>query len=110
MMKRQGYRLHAGGGAFRRYLISFFMIEYDDQGRECGVRLTREETPLDMHRDTAPTFSLDPEDAQTLMDDLWRAGLRPTEGRQSEGVTAAQNRHLEDMRKLTFSKLGVEMP
>lgn len=109
-MIHQGYRLHAAGGAFRRHLISFYMIEYNEQGAACGVRLTREEAPLDMRRDTAPTFSLDPDDAQALMDDLWNAGLRPTEGRQSEGVTAAQNRHLEDMRKLTFSKLGIEMP
>ena len=40
--------------------------------------------------------------AQELMDRLWTAGLRPTEGRGSAGALAATERHLEDMRKLVF--------
>ena len=110
MMKRQGYRLHVENSAFKHYAFNFFLLDHDDRGIEHGVRLVREEDPLDLRIRVDPTFQLAPDDAQNLMDDLWRAGLRPTEGRQSEGVTAAQNRHLEDMRKLTFSKLGVEMP
>lgn len=42
------------------------------------------------------------EAAQTLMDDLWQAGLRPTEGAGSAGAMRATERHLEDMRKLVF--------
>ena len=48
--------------------------------------------------------------AQRLMDELWTAGLRPTQGKQSEGVTAAQGRHLEDMRAIAFAKLEVAKP
>lgn len=48
--------------------------------------------------------TLDYEDAQTLMDDLWNAGLRPTEGSGSAGALAATQRHLEDMRTLVFKK------
>jgi hypothetical protein len=44
------------------------------------------------------------DDAQTLMDDLWRAGLRPTEGAGSAGALAATQRHLEDMRTLVFKE------
>lgn len=51
-----------------------------------------------------PAFVLDTDDAQTLMDDLWRAGLRPTEGAGSAGSLAATERHLADMRKLVFEK------
>lgn len=36
-----------------------------------------------------PTFSLPPETAQQLMDELWRSGLRPTEGSGSAGALAA---------------------
>jgi hypothetical protein len=43
-----------------------------------------------------------PEDAQQFMDELWRAGIRPTEGAGSVGQLAAVNRHLEDMRTLVF--------
>lgn len=51
-----------------------------------------------------PTGSLKMDDAQTLMDDLWRAGLRPTEGAGSAGALAATQRHLEDMRTLVFKE------
>ena len=57
-----------------------------------------------------PTFTLSDEDAQRLMDDLWNCGLRPAQGRQSEGVTAAQGRHLEDMRTIAFGKLNMAAP
>jgi hypothetical protein len=51
-----------------------------------------------------PTFSLDVDQAQTLMDDLWNCGLRPTEGTGSAGALAATQKHLEDMRRLVFNK------
>ncbi len=40
--------------------------------------------------------------AQLLMDELWRAGLRPTEGTGSAGALAATQHHLEDMRKIAL--------
>lgn len=51
---------------------------------------------------TEPTIRFEAEEAQSLMDELWRAGLRPTEGRGSAGSLAATERHLEDMRALVF--------
>lgn len=59
---------------------------------------------------TEPSARMTPEDAQFLADALWAAGIRPSQGKQSEGVTAAQGRHLEDMRALAFHKIGVERP
>lgn len=41
-------------------------------------------------------------EAQQLMDDLWRCGLRPSEGTGSAGSLRATERHLEDMRTLVF--------
>lgn len=49
-----------------------------------------------------PSFMLDDQAAQTLMDDLWHCGLRPTEGAGSAGAMRAVERHLEDMRTLVF--------
>jgi hypothetical protein len=40
--------------------------------------------------------------AQELMDDLWRCGLRPTEGRGSAGALAATQNHLADMRAIAM--------
>ncbi len=43
-------------------------------------------------------------EAQALMDRLWMAGLRPTEGSGSAGALAATERHLKDMQTLVFNK------
>lgn len=48
------------------------------------------------------SFRLTIDQAQTLMDDLWTAGLRPTEGHGSAGAMAATQKHLDDMRRLVF--------
>jgi hypothetical protein len=57
-----------------------------------------------------PAMVLDIEEGQQLMDELWRAGLRPTEGTGSAGSLAATERHLSDMRTIVASKLNVELP
>jgi hypothetical protein len=41
-------------------------------------------------------------EAQALMDRLWTAGFRPTEGSGSAGALAATERHLVDMRRMVF--------
>jgi hypothetical protein len=46
------------------------------------------------------SFILTNDNAQTLIDDLWQAGLRPTEGTGSAGALRAVERHLDDYRKL----------
>jgi hypothetical protein len=47
-------------------------------------------------------FRLERDHAQTLMDDLYRAGLRPADARATQGQIEAVQYHLEDMRKLVF--------
>lgn len=41
-------------------------------------------------------------EAQHLMDELYRAGVRPTEA-ESPGQVAAMQRHLDDLRRLVFA-------
>ena len=55
------------------------------------------------------TFSLNQEETQELIDNLWRLGFRPSEGTGSAGALAATQRHLEDMRKLVFEKENGEV-
>lgn len=57
-----------------------------------------------------PTVSLQREAAQELMDELWRVGIRPSEGSGSAGSLAATERHLADMRAIAFNGLSVEPP
>lgn len=62
-------------------------------------------TVFDLARDgeiVEPAMRIEFDDAQRLMDALWHAGLRPTEGRGSAGALAATQRHLDDMRHLVF--------
>ena len=57
---------------------------------------------------TKPTLIIRQEDAQILMDELWRAGLRPTEGTGSAGALAATEGHLKDMQNLAYHLLNVK--
>jgi len=51
-----------------------------------------------------PVFTLTQEEAQTLANALWEAGIRPTGGHGSAGEREAMQRHLDDMRKLVFER------
>ena len=54
-----------------------------------------------------PAIRLDDTAAQMLMDQLWKCGLRPSEGSGSAGALAATQKHLEDMRQITFNMLDI---
>ena len=61
------------------------------------------------------SLSISLEAAQTLMDDLWACGVRPTEGKGSAGALKATEKHLEDMRSLVFktvfnSRMDIDPP
>lgn len=53
-----------------------------------------------------PTLTIEYKAAQALLDSLWSAGLRPKDV-GTAGQLGATERHLEDMRKIAFAKLGV---
>ena len=55
-----------------------------------------------------PTMRISRMAAQTLMDDLWQVGIRPTEGAGSAGSLRATEKHLSDMRQIAFKQLGLE--
>ncbi len=54
-----------------------------------------------------PLMSVPQESAQQLMDELWNAGLRPTEGTGSSGALAATQKHLEDMKAVAWHALKI---
>jgi len=56
-----------------------------------------------------PTIRISRTAAQTLIDDLWQAGFRPTEGSGSAGSLKATEKHLQDMRKIAFKQLGLDV-
>lgn len=82
--------------------VQVALIEWGPDGRTSSMvtdvttTLVPEGTPL------VPLFGLDATQAQRLMDDLWHAGLRPTEGSGSAGALAAVEKHRDDMREIAF--------
>ena len=55
-----------------------------------------------------PFFCVEYGELQGLMDEMWRAGIRPNNGEGSIGQLGATERHLEDMRKLVFKTAGIK--
>lgn len=62
-----------------------------------------ESTEMEEGMRYSPSLSIGFDQAQALMDSLWRCGLRPTEA-DSPGALAATKAHLEDMRRLVFKE------
>jgi len=56
-----------------------------------------------------PALVLSHQEAQSLIDELWSAGLRPSEGSGSAGQLASVQNHLSDMRKIAFTSLNITM-
>jgi hypothetical protein len=54
-----------------------------------------------------PLLRMDPVSAQILIDELWKAGVRPHEI-GGAGELAATQRHLDDMRKIAFNFLDMK--
>jgi len=51
----------------------------------------------------SPTFTFEMDLAQSLLDALWKIGIRPSEPQRDHGGELAATRfHLEDMRRLLF--------
>ncbi len=75
-------------------------------GDAVGVHVNMKK--VESNVEVSPTVSIGINEAQTLMDDLWAAGIRPTEGSGSAGSLRATERHLSDMRKIVFNKLGID--
>jgi hypothetical protein len=77
----------------------------EDEGRRVGQHVVMcELTPEDERRHFEPTFAMSIQAAQMLMNDLWTCGIRPSNGQGSTGQLDAVQSHLEDMRRLVFTK------
>jgi hypothetical protein len=66
----------------------------------CAKPITMEAT--DIGALIEPCLSLRMEEAQLLMDNMWDAGVRPSQSVGTAGQLDATKYHLEDMRRLVF--------
>lgn len=83
---------------------------YVTKGTTYPVEMEWEDVECTEGTHRPPTFTLDYEACQALMDSLYGSGFRPTQGTGSAGQREALEKHLEDMRVLAFTKLKVEKP
>ena len=89
-------------------LYAFQRVDHNRRSDKCG-RLVFD-VPYEAGDQPQATARLEPEDAQVLMDSLWDAGLRPTQGHGTAGQLSATQAHLDDMRAITADKLKVQLP
>lgn len=84
-----------------------FIMERDPISREVSVVKSLEVETVELARAhaTHPLFALDDQGAQSLMDTLYRAGVRPSDAEDGTGTKL----HLADMRKIVSAKLEVEL-
>lgn len=57
---------------------------------------------------TEPTFSINGRDWQSIFDELWSAGLRPTDHELKSVERVAQSRHISDLQKIAFKLLKID--
>lgn len=60
--------------------------------------------------DAAPSLSIREEEAQFLIDELYRAGFRPSDQPNTASALTATNHHLRDMRAIVAKTTGVVLP
>ena len=77
------------------------------QGDRIAASITMEKH--DQEAMCSPTFSIGETEAQELIDALWSAGFRPSEGSGSAGSLKATEKHLSDMRRIAMKSLEIEV-
>lgn len=91
--------------AWFRNRFEFMFIQKLADGRAAVGRSITMQTIEEGEAYGEPTFALRPDEAQAMIDELWRVGLRPTEGTGSAGSLAATERHLKDMQAIAMGLL-----
>lgn len=93
--------MYLGGGQ-----IQLFAYQSGSGGHYAAKKL--ELVQHEQNSAIEPFIDIDKEEAQVLMDDLWDAGVRPTEGSGSAGAMKAVQDHLADMKRIAFHALKME--
>lgn len=89
---------------FQLNAIEVLLTEHREDGTYHAQPLMLMEAPAN-HECVNPTMKLTRDEAQQLVDELWRCGVYQTNGAGSAGSLQATQRHLEDMRAITFGTL-----
>ena len=66
-----------------------------------------EKIEIGLHVD--PVLSMKKQEAEALMNELWRVGIRPSNGEGNVGQIGAIKHHLNDMRAIVEKQLKVKL-
>jgi hypothetical protein len=83
--------------------IEIYILDKTDNQLRSARNVVME--PVERGQWIEPSLNITKDAAQSLMDQLWNCGLRPTEGSGSAGSLAATERHLRDMQAIATGLL-----
>ncbi len=86
--------------------LYLWVTNYMNGEKQTSVAKNIEFENINTGEEAMPIARLCLSEAETLMNELWKAGVRPTNGEGSVGQLGATERHLEDMRTLVFKSAG----
>lgn len=86
-------------------MVELRMIHRDESGNTSAAQSVQMVARDHKSGPVDPFLRLELSEAQELMDALWTAGLRPTEGRGSAGAMDATQKHLADLQRVAFTLL-----
>ena len=98
------YRFNAQTPPFDN-VVELRMIHCDESGNTSAAQSVQMVARDHKSGTVEPFLRLEPSEAQGLIDALWTAGLRPTEGRGSAGAMEATKEHLKDLQRVAFTLL-----
>lgn len=84
-----------------RRQIDLFVVDED----AIGTSIVMEKSEYNLHPEPTIVLADRNNAAQILMDDLWNAGIRPTEGSGSAGSMGAIQNHLKDLQRMLFDDI-----
>lgn len=89
--------------------LSLFGLGLDHTGQSVSIAKELTLEPRAEYESANRFAQLSMAAAKELMDDLWRAGVRPTDAVSGDATMQATKDHLADMRKLVahYSKCGL---
>jgi len=89
---------------FDRNRFALYFYRWDENGNAQVMTFVPKDLPNEqgVYRkpDSDENLAITSDDAQQLMDELWRAGCRPTEGMGSVGQLEAVQAHIKELQKI----------
>ena len=90
------------------YGISLYARQLTEGVKQAVAQpLVFKDEPMDMYT-PHPIITLSPDQAQSILDQLWGCGVRPSDGSGSTGQLKATQDHLADMKKIVFKQLNIK--